>query len=104
MKYFIVIAALSFLSFTSEQKENKIIGTWQLVSNTIIIGTSVNDKVLEGQKMIKMFNATHFSFFNHDLLSNSDSTSSDQKLFTAGSGRYELINDQYTEYLEILHI
>jgi hypothetical protein len=100
MKYLILITALGFFGFTSQPPQQNIIGTWQLVANTIIIGDSVNHKDLSGHQMIKMFNDSHFSFFNHDILSNTDSTVVDQKMFTAGSGRYTLVDDQYVEYLE----
>jgi hypothetical protein len=46
--------------------------------------------------MIKVINATHFAFLNHDLKNGKDSTAS----FSAGGGVYLLEGDQYTEYLE----
>ena len=46
--------------------------------------------------MIKIINATHFSFLNHDLKKGTDSTA----IFSAGGGRYTLSGDQYTEHLE----
>lgn len=46
--------------------------------------------------MIKIINATHFSFLNHDLNKGNDSTST----FAAGGGAYSLDGNMYTEFLE----
>ena len=46
--------------------------------------------------MIKVLNATHFAFLNHDLNQGKDTTAS----FIAGGGTYTLVGDQYTENLE----
>jgi tRNA(Ile2) C34 agmatinyltransferase TiaS len=72
-------------------------GTWELVSGTIIENgdTTVTDYTGK-QSMIKILNATHFSFLNHDKNKGKDSTAS----FSAGGGSYVLEGDQYTEYLE----
>jgi len=72
-------------------------GTWQLISGTIIENgdTTVTDYTRD-QRMIKIINATHFSFLNHDLSKGKDSSA----VFAAGGGRYTLSGDQYTEHLE----
>jgi len=72
-------------------------GTWQLLSGTIIEkgDTTVTD-YSANQSMIKIINATHFAFLNHDLKQGKDSTAA----FTAGGGVYTFDGDQYTEYLE----
>ncbi len=72
-------------------------GTWQLISGTIIEDgdTTVTDYTRD-QSMIKIINATHFSFLSHDLKKGKDSTAT----FSAGGGRYTLSGDQYTEHLE----
>jgi hypothetical protein len=72
-------------------------GTWQLVTGTLIENgdTTVTDYTKD-QAMIKIINETHFSFLNHDLKKEKDSTA----IFSAGGGRYLLEGDQYTEYLE----
>lgn len=71
-------------------------GTWQLVSGTIIEkgDTTITDYTKVHQ-MIKVINATHFAFLNHDLTHGKDSTA----LFVAGGGTYELKDNQYTEHL-----
>ena len=104
MKILFVITLLSILSFSCNNTIKKvndneiaIEGTWQLISGTTIEkgDTTVTDYT-KNQNMIKILNATHFSFLNHDLKKGKDSTA----MFVAGGGRYTLAGDQYTEYLE----
>jgi hypothetical protein len=99
-----VITVLSILSFSCNNTTKKvnehefdIEGTWQLISGTTVEkgDTTVTDYT-KNQNMIKILNATHFSFLNHDLKKGKDSTT----MFVAGGGRYTLAGDQYTEYLE----
>jgi tRNA(Ile2) C34 agmatinyltransferase TiaS len=82
---------------SSPEKSASLEGTWQLISGTIIENgdTTVTDYTNK-QSMIKIINATHFSFLNHDKNKGKDSTA----MFVAGGGTYILEGDQYTEYLE----
>ena len=83
---------------TSEIKGRlPIEGTWQLISGTLVENrdTTVTDYTT-GQRMIKIINATHFSFLNHDLKKGKDSAA----VFVAGGGRYSLDGNRYTEYLD----
>ena len=84
---------------TAQQKQDPsaLEGTWQLMSGTIIEkgDTTVTDYT-GNQSMIKIINATHFAFLNHDLKKGKDSTAA----FSAGGGVYTLDGNQYTEYLE----
>jgi hypothetical protein len=96
----ISFAALSICCKPAQDIEEKRIpleGTWKLVSGTLIekSDTKVTDYTRD-LAMIKIINATHFSFLNHDLKQGKDSTA----MFVAGGGRYILADDQYTEYLE----
>jgi hypothetical protein len=70
-------------------------GSWKLVSNQVISkGDTVNATPEKGQEMIKIFNDTHFAFFNHNA------TPADTPVnFTAGGGTYTLSGDEYTEHL-----
>ena len=72
-------------------------GTWQLITGTLIENgdTTITDYT-KSQRMIKIINATHFSFLNHDLKKGKDSTA----VFVAGGGRYSLEGNHYTEYLD----
>jgi len=68
-----------------------------LLSGTIIKGVdTVTTDYTKGQEMIKIINATHFSFLRHDLLKGKDSSA----VFVAGGGRYTIDEKSYTEYLE----
>lgn len=73
-----------------------IVGTWQLVRATLIEkgDTAVTDYT-KNVSFIKIINDTHFAFLKHSLTKEADST----EAFTAGGGRYELANNQYTEHL-----
>lgn len=101
MKLILTFAFVLFLANACRDphsnQETTIEGTWRLISGTIIANedTTVTDYT-GNQSMIKIINATHFSFLNHDLKKGSDSTA----VFVAGGGRYTLSGDQYTEYLE----
>jgi len=85
---------------SEEQKESEhepIEGTWQLVdATTIQNGMSSVTDFTKGKQMIKILNATHFSFLQHDLNHGKDSLA----VFTAGGGRYTLKGEVYTEHLE----
>jgi hypothetical protein len=71
-------------------------GTWKLLSGTLIEkgDTTVTDYTAKIE-MIKIINATHFSFLNHDMNHGQDSTAS----FAAGGGTYTLTGDEYVEHL-----
>jgi hypothetical protein len=82
---------------TSIQTNSSIEGSWKLLTGTLVekgdtVITDYSDKV----SMIKIINATHFSFLSHDLKKGVDSTAT----FSAGAGPYTLSGDEYTEYLE----
>jgi hypothetical protein len=73
-------------------------GTWQLISSKVITkGDTAVTFAAKDQKMIKMFNDTHFAFFQHDLKKGSDSTNT---VFGAGGGTYSLNGAEYKEHLE----
>jgi len=75
-----------------------IVGTWKLVSGTLITkkDTTVTDYV-NGKSFIKVINDTHFAFMLHDLTGGKDSTNA---VYSSGGGKYDLVNDTYTEHLE----
>lgn len=78
-------------------KHTPIEGTWELVSGTTI---EKNDTVVtfygKSQRFIKIINATHFSFLQHDLNKGKDSAA----IFVAGGGSYTLEGNRYREKLE----
>ncbi|RYG02640.1 MAG: hypothetical protein EOO02_10145 [Chitinophagaceae bacterium] len=76
---------------------NKLVGTWKLITGTLIEkgDTTVTDYT-KTSSFIKIINATHFAFIQHDLQKGKDSTAS----FSAGGGTYSLKDSSYTEHLE----
>jgi hypothetical protein len=74
-----------------------IAGTWKLLSGTLIEAgdTTVTDYT-KNVSFIKIINATHFAFLQHDLSQGKDSAA----VFVAGGGRYTLTDSLYTEHLE----
>ena len=76
---------------------NPIIGTWQLLNGTVIEkgDTSVTDYT-KNISFIKIINATHFAFLQHDLNKGKDSAA----VFVAGGGSYSLKDNLYTEHLQ----
>jgi hypothetical protein len=76
---------------------NPIIGTWQLLSGTLIEkgDTTVTDYT-KNLSFIKIINDTHFAFLQHDKSKGKDSAA----VFVAGGGRYSLSGNSYTEHLE----
>ena len=106
MKLRIICALLVALTWSCDSRKNTnpgeqeaslLEGTWQLVSGTIIENGDTTVTNYSGNlSMIKVINATHFAFLNHDLKKGKDSTA----VFGAGGGVYTLEGNQYTEYLE----
>ncbi|MDW3191738.1 MAG: hypothetical protein R8G66_05215 [Cytophagales bacterium] len=81
----------------SEKGQHLIVGTWKLISGTIIQdGDTTVTNYTTDQEMIKIINATHFAFLRHDLNAPEDTS----KLFVAGGGTYTLEGNVYTEHLE----
>ncbi len=74
-----------------------IVGTWKLLSGTLIENgdTTVTDYT-RNLSFIKIINATHFAFLQHDLSHGKGSSAS----YTSGGGSYSLKDSLYTEHLE----
>lgn len=104
-RFFIVIIILSVSSCDNDAKKHlksmdtrlPIVGTWELVSGTIIENgdTTITDYT-QSVRFIKIINDTHFTFLNHDLNKGTDSTAT----FVAGGGKYTLDRNKYKESLE----
>ena len=101
---FVVAAALltscgNNAATKTETKDDKlpIEGTWQLISGTLTEkkNTVVTDYTKD-QKAIKIINGDHFCFLIHDLTKGKGAKPN----FSSGGGRYTLVGDKYTEYLE----
>lgn len=103
MKTKISLLLIALINYSCSVNQNKtqqsdlpIIGTWELISATTTEKDSTFSTFDPKFKMIKIINPTHFSFFQHDLTMGKDPNPK----FTAGAGKYTLVNDTYTEYLE----
>ncbi|OOG74180.1 hypothetical protein [Flavobacterium sp. A45] len=96
----LLIAIISCSCSVNQNKTNQndlpIIGTWELISATTTEKDSTFSTFDPKLKMIKIINPDHFSFFQHDLTMGKEPNPK----FSAGAGRYTLVNDNYTEYLE----
>ncbi len=77
---------------------NPMIGTWKLVSGMTIQGkdTTVTDYT-KNKNFLKIINATHFAFVDHDLTKGKDSAKAS---YVSGAGTYTLTDTSYTEHLE----
>ena len=92
-----IVMLLSCRRSLNADQKNQLQGTWKLITGTVIEkGDTTETNYGDGISMIKIINATHFSFLNHDMKKGVDSTST----FSAGGGQYSLVDDQYTEHLE----
>jgi hypothetical protein len=94
------IAIISYFNGISQNKTKHndlpIIGTWELISATSTQKDSTFSTFDPKVKMIKIINPDHFAFFQHDLTMGNEPNPK----FSAGAGKYTLVNDTYTEYLE----
>lgn len=77
-------------------------GTYRLLHSMTVKGTDTTYATVDTSKteMLKMFNSSHFSFFNHDKSKGGDSLN---RLFVSGAGTYTLKGDKYTENLDFLN-
>jgi hypothetical protein len=103
MKVKLSLFFIAIISYSCSVNQNKskqsnlpIIGTWELISATTTEKDSTFSTFDPKLKMIKIINPTHFSFFQHDLTMGKEPNPK----FSAGAGKYTLVNDTYTEYLE----
>ncbi len=82
---------------TEPQSSVPIAGTWRLLTGTLIeAGDTMVTDYTKNMSFIKIINASHFAFLQHDLNQGKDSTAA----FVAGGGRYTLADSLYTEHLE----
>ncbi len=73
-----------------------IVGTWELISATTTEKDTTFSTFDPSHKMIKLINPTHFAFLNHAVNPKKDSSNA----FTAGGGKYTLVDSVYTESLD----
>ena len=95
--YFSLTICLLTVCVAATPKPISLVGTWELISATSTEGTKTTSTFDPNRKMIKIINVTHFAFLNHDLRTGKDTTIAP---FNGGGGRYTLVGNVYTEYLE----
>jgi len=82
---------------SAKQHTTSITGTWKLLNGTLIEkGDTTLTDYTQKVSFIKIINATHFAFLQHDLSKGKDSAA----VFASGGGRYSLTGSLYTEHLE----
>jgi hypothetical protein len=93
-----LITWLLLASCTTKKTTLPIMGTWKLLSGSLIEkgDTTVTDYT-GNKQFIKIINDTHFAFMSHDLNKGKDSATA---LFSAGGGKYSIKDSTYTEHLE----
>ncbi|GAB3968961.1 hypothetical protein GCM10028806_14110 [Spirosoma terrae] len=100
MSFKSVLALASGILFLSSCKpqptDPPIVGTWELVAATTTEKDSTFSTFDSSHKMIKIINASHFAFLNHDITGKDSSATR----FSGGGGKYTLNDSTYTEYLE----
>lgn len=109
MKPYLLLTALTLTVVSCQQKaadstsatDNTppLTGTWTLISDrTITKGDTVVNYPDKNNptEMIKMYNGTHFAFFQHDLVHGKQA----KPFYSSGAGTYTLKGDDYTEKLE----
>lgn len=83
---------------TFQSASNPLIGTWQLVSGTLIEKGDTSTTYYTGDtSFIKIINESHFAFLQHDNLKGKDTAKAS---FVAGGGTYDLSGNTYTERLQ----
>jgi hypothetical protein len=103
-KHFILLAWAVFVvscgvkpGKTEHMPSVPMAGTWKLLSGTLIeAGDTMVTDYTKNMSFIKIINASHFAFLQHDLSQGKDTTAA----FVAGGGRYTLTDSLYTEHLE----
>jgi hypothetical protein len=97
----VVITIITWLfsaSCSMKKPSLPIIGTWRLLSGTLIEkGVTTVTDYTGNKQFIKIINDTHFAFMSHDLNKGKDSATA---LFSAGGGKYSIKDSTYTEHLE----
>ena len=98
MKKLLILATFGFLSCQSNDKVT-LQGTYKLLGSETVKGADTTRLTVDPDKteMLKMFNGSHFSFFNHDKNLGKDSLNT---VFVSGAGTYSLDGDKYTENLD----
>ncbi|UFH52368.1 hypothetical protein [Spirosoma sp. KNUC1025] len=91
-----ILALFALSACETKPKQLPLVGTWELISATTTENDSTFSTFDASHKMIKLINDSHFAFLNHKLNTAKDSSSE----FSAGGGKYTLVDSVYTEHLD----
>ncbi len=102
MKRFFFPAIFLFCACQNRETAASLSGTYRLLHSMTIKGSDTTSVTVDSSRteMLKMFNGSHFSFFNHDKAKGTDSLN---QLFVSGAGTYTLIGNDYTENLDFFN-
>ncbi|GAB2799585.1 hypothetical protein GCM10027275_51840 [Rhabdobacter roseus] len=91
-----VLLLLPCLLFSCHSKPDQLPleGTWELISATTMERDSTFSTFDSTRSMIKILNKTHFAFLNHTIDANTVAP------YSAGGGKYTLVDSTYTEHLD----
>lgn len=95
----IFLPAILCLAGCQNQETRALSGTYRMLQSTTIKGSDTTHVSVDTSRteMLKIFNRTHFSFFNHDKAKGTDSLN---QLYVSGAGTYQLAGHDYTENLD----
>lgn len=93
----VVVLICTVWSCDTKQTRLPLVGTWELVSATTTEKDTSFSTFDPTHTFIKIINPTHFAFLNHGMSSRKDSAAT---VFTAGGGKYTLVDSIYTEHLD----
>lgn len=95
----IFLPTLLLLCGCQNKETEGLSGTYRLLHSMTVSGSDTTYVTVDTSRteMLKMFNGTHFSFFNHDKTKGVDSLN---QLFVSGAGTFLLKGNDYTENLD----
>lgn len=98
----ILLPALLLFCACQTPKTESLSGTYRLLHSMTVRGADTTYVSVDTSRneMLKMFNDTHFSFFNHDKSKGKDSLN---QVFVSGAGTYLLKGNDYTENLDFIN-
>lgn len=95
----IFLPAVLFLAGCQNRETETLSGTYRLLHSMTVRGSDTTYVTVDTSRteMLKIFNGSHFSFFNHDKAKGADSLN---QLYVSGAGTYLLRGNDYTENLD----
>ena len=92
---FLVVVLMAGCGKPVETSQNKLEGSWQLLSSVYLKKDTIIRNDVPGTSMIKVLNEKHFAFFLHSVNKNDSA-----RVYSSGGGTYALQDSLYKEHLE----